>query len=272
MANSLRIPNRHNSLTVAVLGSTAATNIFGTTTGIVGDTIRIQNIPFTVIGVLASKGGSALGSSDSNIYIPLTTAQVRLTRREAVGGVDQIIVQATQSSSVNAAITEVTQILNSRHNVVTSDFTILNEQAILNTASSITGILTLFLGGIGGISLLVGGIGIMNIMFVVVTERTREIGLRKALGARKIDIMIQFLMESAVLSLIGGIVGVGVAWVISQIIVQVAASSGTTFTPVIGWDIILLATLFSAGIGIFFGFYPSSRAANLEPVEALRIE
>ena len=112
----------------------------------------------------------------------------------------------------------------------------------------------------------------MNIMFVVVTERTREIGLRKALGARKIDIMIQFLMESAVLSLIGGVVGVAVAWVISKIITQIAANAGTPFTPDIGWDIILLATLFSAGIGIFFGFYPSSRAANLEPVEALRIE
>ncbi len=257
---------------VAVLGSTAATNIFGAATGIVGDTIIIQGVPFTVIGVLASKGGSALGSSDSNIYIPLTTAQARLTRREVSNGVDQIIVQATQTSTVNAAITEVTQILEDRHHVSTADFTILNVQDILNAASSITGILTLFLGGIGGISLLVGGIGIMNIMFVVVTERTREIGLRKALGARKIDIMIQFLMELAVLSVIGGIVGVAVAWVISQIITQIATSSGTPFTPVIGWDIILLATLFSAGIGIFFGFYPSSRAANLEPVEALRIE
>jgi putative ABC transport system permease protein len=257
---------------VVVLGSGAATNIFGTVTGIVGDTIRIQNIPFKVIGVLASKGGSGLGSTDNNTYIPMTTAMTRLTRRGVANGVDQVLVQATSASSVNAAITEVTQILETRHNVTTADFTILNEQAILATATSITGVLTLFLGGIGGISLLVGGIGIMNIMFVVVTERTREIGLRKALGARKIDIMVQFLMESAVLSLLGGIIGLGLAWVIAQIITQVAANAGTPFTPVIGWDIVLLATLFSAAIGIFFGFYPSSRAANLEPVEALRTE
>ena len=112
----------------------------------------------------------------------------------------------------------------------------------------------------------------MNIMFVVVTERTREIGLRKALGARKVDILVQFLMESAVLSLIGGVVGVGLAWVISQVVAKIAANAGTAFTPMIGWDIVLLATLFSAAIGVFFGIYPSSRASNLEPVEALRAE
>ena len=257
---------------VVVLGSGAATNIFGTVTGVVGHTIRIQNIPFQVIGVLASKGGSGLGSSDNNTYIPMTTAMTRLTRRGVANGVDQVIVQSTDASSVNAAISEVTQILETRHNATTADFTILNESAILATATSITGILTLFLGGIGGISLLVGGIGIMNIMFVVVTERTREIGLRKALGARKIDIMIQFLMESAVLSLLGGIIGLGLAWAIAQVITQVATNAGTPFTPLIGWDIVLLAVLFSTAIGLFFGFYPSSRAANLEPVEALRSE
>jgi putative ABC transport system permease protein len=257
---------------VVVLGSGAATTIFGTTTGIVGDTIRIQNIPFKVIGVLASKGGSALGSSDNNIFIPLTTAQTRLTRREVANGVDQILVQATQASSVQNAVSEIKQILETRHNVTTDDFSIINQQDILSAVSSITGVLTLFLGGIGGISLLVGGIGIMNIMFVVVTERTREIGLRKALGARKVDIMVQFLMESAVLSLVGGVIGLGLAWVIAQVITQIATNAGSPFTPVIGWDIVLLATLFSAAIGIFFGFYPSSRAANLEPVEALRTE
>jgi putative ABC transport system permease protein len=257
---------------VVVLGSGAATNIFGTATDLVGKTIRIQNIPFKVIGVLASKGGSGLGSTDNNTYIPMTTAMSRLTRRGVANGVDQVIVQATQASTVNAAISEVTQILETRHNTTTADFTILNQSAILATATSITGVLTLFLGGIGGISLLVGGIGIMNIMFVVVTERTREIGLRKALGARKIDIMIQFLMESAVLSLLGGVIGLGLAWAIAQVITQVAANAGTPFTPLIGWDIVALAVLFSTAIGLFFGFYPSSRAANLEPVEALRSE
>jgi len=257
---------------VVVLGSGAATTIFGTVTDVVGKTIRIQGLPFKVIGVLASKGGSALGTQDDNLFIPITTAQSRLTRRGVSNGVDQIYVQATQASTVNAAISEVTQILETRHNVTTADFTITNQADILNTATTITSTLTLFLGGIGGISLLVGGIGIMNIMFVVVTERTREIGLRKALGARKIYIMIQFLMESAVLSLLGGIIGIGLAWVISQIVARVASASGTSFTPVIGWDIVLLATLCSAGIGLFFGLYPSSRAANLEPVEALRTE
>lgn len=257
---------------VAVLGSDAATTIFGTTTDVVGKTIRIQGITFKVIGVLASKGGSALGSQDSNIIIPITTAQSRLTRRGVSNGVDQIYVQATQSDTVDAAVSEITQILMTRHKVTTADFTITNQKDMLTTASTITNTLTLFLGGIGGISLLVGGIGIMNIMFVTVTERTREIGLRKALGARRIDIMIQFLMESAVLSLVGGVIGLGVAWVISQIVARIAASSGTSFTPVIGWDIVLLATLFSAAIGIFFGLYPSSRAASLEPVEALRTE
>jgi len=257
---------------VVVLGSGAATTIFGATTDLVGKTIRIQGLPFKVVGVLASKGGSALGTQDNNLFIPITTAQSRLTRRGFSNGVDQIYVQATQAGTVDAAISEIKQILETRHNFTTDDFTITNQQDILNTATSITGVLTLFLGGIGGISLLVGGIGIMNIMFVVVTERTREIGLRKALGARKIDIMIQFLMESAVLSLVGGILGLGLAWVISQVVARVAASSGTSFTPVIGWDIVLLATLFSAAIGLFFGLYPSSRAAGLEPVEALRAE
>ena len=257
---------------VVVLGSTAATNIFGSETDIVGKTIRIQGLPFKVIGVLASKGGNALGTEDSNLFIPVTTAQSRLSRRGVSTGVDQIYVQATKSSTVDAAMAEIKGILETRHDVTTDDFTITNQADILSSANSIISVLTLFLGGIGGISLLVGGIGIMNIMFVVVTERTREIGLRKALGARKVDIMIQFLMESAVLSLVGGIIGIGLAWVIAQIVARVAASSGTTFTPIIGWDIVLLATLFSAAIGLFFGLYPSSRAASLEPVEALRNE
>ena len=258
--------------TVAVLGSSAATTIFGATTGIVGKTIRIQGIPFKVIGVLASKGGSGLGTTDDNIIVPLTTVQTRLSRRGEVNGIDSITVQATKASTVTAATAEVTKILETRHKVTVDDFTITSAQDMLQTANSITGTLTLFLGGIGGISLVVGGIGVMNIMFVAVTERTHEIGLRKALGARKVDILVQFLMESAVLTLIGGVVGVGVAWIISQVVAKIAANSGTAFTPVIGWDIVLLATLFSAAIGLFFGIYPSSRAANLEPVEALRAE
>jgi putative ABC transport system permease protein len=152
------------------------------------------------------------------------------------------------------------------------DFTVIKQQDILNVASSITGIFTIFLGGISGISLLVGGIGIMNIMLVSVTERTREIGLRKAIGARRRDILAQFLLESATLSLIGGVIGIGLAWLISRGIALIAANAGTPFTPVISWNSILLATLFSTFIGLFFGIYPANRAAALEPVEALRSE
>ncbi len=259
---------------VAVIGPTTATNLFGTTDNVVGQTIRIQGQPFQVIGVLQSKGGTSLGSQDDVVFIPLTTAQVRLTHRGVADQVDQILVQATDAQSVTAATDEITQILDQRHNVVSGaeDFTLLTQQDILNTASSITGTFTIFLGGIGAISLLVGGIGIMNIMLVSVTERTREIGLRKALGARKFDILTQFLMESFVLSLVGGIVGILLAWGISGIVARVAAASNANITPVIGLNGILLATLSSAAIGLFFGFYPANRASSLEPVEALRYE
>jgi putative ABC transport system permease protein len=152
------------------------------------------------------------------------------------------------------------------------DFTVFSQNDFLSTAQTVTSVLTIFLGGIAGISLLVGGIGIMNIMLVSVTERTREIGLRKALGARKRDILIQFLTESSLLSLIGGVVGIALGWLISFIVGRIAANSGTPFNPSIGVNSVLLATLFSAAVGLFFGIYPASRAANLEPVEALRYE
>ncbi len=151
-------------------------------------------------------------------------------------------------------------------------FSVLSQQDFLDTASAITGVLTIFLGGIAAISLLVGGIGIMNIMLVSVTERTREIGLRKAMGARRRDILIQFLTESAVLSLIGGVVGIILGWVISVIVGQIAAANDAAIDPLIGLDAILLATLFSTAVGLFFGLYPANRAASLEPVEALRYE
>jgi putative ABC transport system permease protein len=152
------------------------------------------------------------------------------------------------------------------------DFQIFSQQDFVATAQSITNVLTIFLGGIAAISLLVGGIGIMNIMLVSVTERTREIGLRKAIGARKRDILIQFLTESSLLSMFGGILGIGLGWSIAFLVGLIAAANNTELTPVVGLDAILLATIFSTAVGLFFGIYPANRAANLQPVEALRHE
>jgi putative ABC transport system permease protein len=185
-----------------------------------------------------------------------------------------LMVQAISAELVPQAGQEVSQILRSRHRteIGADDFTILSQQDFLDTARTITGVLTIFLGGIAAISLLVGGIGIMNIMLVSVTERTREIGLRKALGARKLDILVQFLTESSVLSLIGGIIGILLGWGISLVVGRIAASNNAPISPSIGLDTILLATLFSTAVGLFFGLYPANRAASLEPVEALRYE
>jgi putative ABC transport system permease protein len=263
-----------NRSAVAVIGVDVANSLFGRSENLVGETVRVMGQPFRVIGILESKGGGGFGSQDNRILVPLTTVQSRLIRRVNPDQVDSILVQAVDANAVNKAIDQITQILSTRHHtqVGKEDFSILNQQDILSTAQTITGVLTIFLGGIAAISLLVGGIGIMNIMFVSVTERTREIGLRKAVGARKIDIMIQFLVESSVLSLIGGVIGILLAWGIASAVGRIAAASNVDIRPTIQLDMILLATLFSAGVGIFFGFYPSLRAANLQPVEALRSE
>ena len=259
---------------VAVLGPTTAKDLFGSTDGVIDQTIRINQQPFRVIGVLKAKGGSGFGSQDNAVLVPITTAQTRLINSDNLNSVNEIMVQASSSDGVDAAQEEVSEILRLRHRTAigVDDFTIYTQAQFLDIASSITGILTIFLGGIAAISLLVGGIGIMNIMLVSVTERTREIGLRKALGARKRDIMFQFLTESMLLSLIGGVVGIGLAWLITQAVAFIASNSGTPLTPDIGLDSILLATLFSTAVGLLFGLYPSNRAANLQPVEALRYE
>jgi putative ABC transport system permease protein len=259
---------------VAVIGQTTATNLFSATTGVVGQTIRINGQTFTVTGVLASKGGTTLGNEDDRVIIPLTTAQSRLIKRNPSNRVDQILVSATSADSTTAAESEITSILEANHKIKTGvdDFSIMSQASMVSAATSITSILTMFLGGIAGISLLVGGIGIMNIMLVSVTERTREIGLRKALGARKMDILVQFLSESILLSLIGGLVGIVLAELICIIIAKVAAASGTSISPSIGLDSVLLATLFSSAVGVLFGLYPSNRASSLQPVEALRYE
>ncbi|MFZ5909614.1 MAG: ABC transporter permease [Chloroflexota bacterium] len=259
---------------VVLIGPDVADKLFGHRDGITGETVRIEGQPFRVLGVLESKGGGTFGSQDNLVIVPFSTAQTRLIRRVTSDRVDIILAQAVDAESVDSAIDEISQILRTRHRTAVGedDFTIFTQRDLLTTFESITGILTIFLGGIAGISLLVGGIGIMNIMLVSVTERTREIGLRKALGARKRDILIQFLTESSLLSLFGGIIGILFGWFIAYIVGQIAAATNTDFTPVVSADAILLATLFSAAVGLFFGIYPASRAANLEPVEALRYE
>ncbi len=259
---------------VTVIGPDLAEKLYGRREGVVGETLNIDNQPFRVIGVWEPKGGGMFGSEDEAALIPITTAQARLIVRRVRDQVDVLLVEAVDSQSVTQAADEVASILRLRHRteIGADDFTILSQQDFLQTASTITGVLTIFLGGIAAISLLVGGIGIMNIMLVSVTERTKEIGLRKAVGARKRDILIQFLTESSLLSLIGGLIGIVFGWLISYIVGRVAEASGTPFYPRVGLDAILLATLFSAAVGLFFGIYPANRAANLEPVEALRYE
>lgn len=258
---------------VAVIGPQTAEKLFSRSDGLIGETIRIEGQPFRIIGVLESKGGGAFGSQDDTILIPLTTAQARLIRNTN-NRYDVIFLQATSPEEVANASEQAAQILRNRHRtqIGLDDFTIFTQQDFVATAETITGVLTIFLGGIAAISLLVGGIGIMNIMLVSVTERTREIGLRKAIGARKKDILIQFLTESSLLSLFGGVIGIGLGWLIGFIVGKIADASGSPFTPSFDLSAILLATIFSTAVGLFFGIYPANRAANLEPVEALRYE
>ena len=260
---------------VVVLGPSRAQQLLGRSSGVVGNTVRIGGYPYRIVGVTEAKGGSAFNNPDNNVYIPISTAQARLPRSGAPDRVQYILASMVNTDNADLAIRQIREILRMTHRIPPrspDDFTLLNQQDFLAVAESITNVLTIFLGGIGAISLLVGGIGIMNIMLVSVTERTREIGLRKALGARKADILVQFLTESVLLSLFGGIIGIVLGWVISVVVSQIAMRTGAPMEISVTLDSVLLATLFSAAVGVFFGYYPANRAAALAPVEALRYE
>jgi len=256
---------------VAVIGQTVVTNLFSGEDPI-GQVIKINRQSFRVIGVLAQKGSSGgFNNQDDVVVVPITAAWNYL-----LGGrgrnVQQIYVEATSAEATSAATTEVTQVLLDRHHIsdpAQADFQILSQQDVLNSASQTTGVLTLMLGAIASISLVVGGIGIMNIMLVTVTERTREIGIRKAIGARRRDILMQFLIESMFLAGLGGALGILVGFGLSRIL-PLAVSSLPT--PIISMPSVFMAFGISVGIGLFFGLYPANRAARLRPIEALRYE
>ncbi len=253
---------------VAVIGPGVRDDLFGEgTSGVVGQTIAIRGIPFTVIGVTQSKGGTGFNNPDNNIYIPITTAQRFLTGSQYLGNIS---VQARNQQVMSAVQQDITAVLLQRHKIIDptqADFTVINQQDIVSTASNVTGIFTKLLAAVAGISLVVGGIGIMNMMLTTVTERTREIGLRKAIGAQRGDISTQFLTEALLLTFIGGAIGILFGWTAAWAIRHFASIAAT-----VSLNSILLAVGVSAAIGIMFGYYPARRAASLNPIEALRYE
>jgi putative ABC transport system permease protein len=256
---------------VAVLGADVAANLFEDTFP-VGNSVKINGVSYEVVGVLA-ESGSAFSNNDSNVYVPLSTAQSRLFServRDGERAVGSIVAQAANEDVTEVAIEQITETLRRQHNIIYAaddDFTILSQADLLETLDIVTGTLTAFLGAIAGISLVVGGIGIMNIMLVSVTERTREIGIRKAIGALKRDILMQFLLESMLLSVLGGFLGIAFGWLISLV-----AGSALDIQTVMDIGTVLLATGFAAAVGLIFGIYPAWRAAGLRPIEALRYE
>jgi putative ABC transport system permease protein len=255
---------------VCLLGKTVADNLFG---GIdpIGQIIRIKKVPFTVIGVLAPKGQSTQGQDqDDTIIVPLTTAQKKLFGMQFPGMVRVIMVQARQPEVMKDVENQINDLLRQRHHIQPkqdNDFSVRNLTEIMSTAEQSASVMSLLLGAIASISLIVGGIGIMNIMLVSVTERTREIGIRIAVGAKGQDILLQFLIESLVLSLIGGTMGIGIGVAGTLIL-----SSFTQWPTLFSVKAILLAFLFSGSVGVFFGFYPARKASMLNPIEALRYE
>jgi len=259
--------NNQNLARVVVLGPTLSQDLFGVGAEAVGQTVRFHNLEFTVIGITKAKGGSGFTNPDSAAYIPLFTAQQMITGNQYVSSISVEAASTDVSQSVQNGITS---LLMKRHNITDStkaDFNIQSQASLSSTLSSITTILTYLLAAIASISLIVGGIGIMNMMLTTVTERTKEIGLRKAIGAKKRDISMQFLAEAVALTMVGGIIGVVLGYLISYVVTLTGLLTATVST-----SSVLLAVGVSAGIGIVFGYFPARRAANLNPIEALRYE
>lgn len=255
---------------VCLLGQTVVVNLFGDQNP-VGQTIRIKNVPFTVIGVLAEKGQSAQGQDqDDTIFIPVTTSQKKLFGTQFPGMVRIIMVKAKSAEDLSPAEKQITELLRQRHHIgqkQDNDFSVRNLTQIMQAAEQSSKVMTLLLGAIASVSLLVGGIGIMNIMLVSVTERTREIGIRMAIGAKTWDIRLQFIIEALTLSLIGGVMGIIIG--VSTAVILSSVSGWPTVVSILS---IFLAFGFSGFIGIFFGFYPAYKASLLNPIDALRYE
>jgi putative ABC transport system permease protein len=255
-------------LRVAVLGSTTADDL-GLGAGAIGSTITIGGIPFEVVGILQAKGGTSFTSGDDQVLIPVSTLK-RYFTGSASSGVRSIGVSVATAEAMSTVKADITTLLEERHNIAagaTDDFSVADQTQLLSTATSVFSLLTVLLAGVASISLVVGGIGIMNIMLVSVRERTREIGIRKALGARNRDILLQFLVEALVLSLLGGLIGIGIG-VAASIVIGALAGWGYAFNPVT----VIIATAFSLVVGVIFGVWPARQAARLNPIAALRFE
>ncbi len=259
---------------VAILGQSVYAALFPDGESPIGETIKINNVPFRVIGLLEAKGGSGLNDQDDMVLIPLSTAQRRLFPARRSDGklrLDRIVAEMYDPTQQDIAIFDIEEVLRQTHKINfrdQDDFSVLSQEEISNAFGQVATILTVFLAVIAGISLIVGGIGIMNIMLVSVRERTREIGLRKAVGAKRNDILLQFLVEAMTLSLVGGFAGLIFGILGARVIARFSENLQTS----VAWDSALLAIVFSAAVGLFFGIYPATRAAALSPIEALRYE